>query len=250
MNDTLQQLREHFARLADDHSLRSDAIEITARPLSPEEAIGRTSRKDYPIVTGKERLIEARYRGAIGHAFTDMPGDYSSTIGELLTLDLTDNAKRAFFVASLNAVYNYLFPETKTIHCKDEDPEVCGKKIAKDLHTRFGKIRIGYVGLNPAILENLATTFGPENVFAVDLNKETIGKEKFGVWIRDGSTNLEPLASFADILLVTGTTLGNATIDDILSLSKDRGKPCIFYGVTIAAAACLLGLERICPCAA
>ena len=91
---------------------------------------------------------------------------------------------------------------------------------------------------------------GPENIYAVDLDPQTIGKKKFGVLIRDGRTNLKTLVEHADVLLVTGTTLGNATVDAILTLSSSSGKPCIFYGVTISAAACLLGFERICPCAA
>lgn len=249
MNGILHQLRDRFTELVDEHNLRSDFIEIKARPLSAEEAIGRTNRKDYPLVTGKERLIEARYKGAVGHAFTDMPGDHNSSIGELLALDLDDNANRAFFVASLNAVYRYLFPESLTVHCRDEDPEHCGKKIAEDLHSRFGERRIGFVGLNPAILENLAEVFKPENVFAVDLNSETIGKEKYGVLIRDGRSELKTVVEKSDVMLVTGTTLGNGTIDEIASLAEAHGKPCIFYGVTIAAAASLLGFERICPCA-
>ncbi len=249
-DSVLHQLKGRLAEMAEEHSLFSETIEITARPLSPEEAIGRTSRKDYPLMTGKERLVEARYKGSIGHAFTDMPGDYRSTVGELLALDLTDNARRAFFVASLNAVYRHLFPENKTAHCRDEDPEHCGKKIAEKLYSRFGKTRIGFIGLNPAILENLAATFDPKNIFAIDLNPQTIGKEKFGVLIRNGRTDLQALVEHADVLLVTGTSLGNATIDNILALSRDADKPCIFYGVTIAAAAHLLGFERICPYAA
>ncbi|MCP4600428.1 MAG: hypothetical protein GY847_07840 [Proteobacteria bacterium] len=245
----LEKVRSRFRSIVEKADIANTEVTVIAKPLTPEEAIGTPDRRDYPIVTGKERVIEAQYQGAIGHAFTDMPGNYRSTIGELLALNLTDNARRAFFVASLNAVYRHLVPETKTVHCKDEDPERCGKKIAEELYRRFGRARIGFIGLNPAILENLATTFNPENVFAVDLNPQAIGKKKFGVLIRDGRTEIQTLVDNADILLVTGTTIGNATADGILSLSEARGKPCIFYGVTIAATACLLGFERLCPCA-
>jgi uncharacterized protein (DUF4213/DUF364 family) len=246
----LEKARALFKDIVERADLMSSEIEVKAKRLTAEEAIGAPKRRDYPIILGKESLIEARYQGTVGHAFTDMPGDYSSTIGELLALDLVDNARRAFFVASLNAVYRHLHPEMKTAHCKDEDPEQCGKKIAEELKNRFGAARVGLIGLNPAILENLAAIFGPENVHTADLNPETIGKVKFGVLIRDGRTDLETIVDRADVLLVTGTTLGNATIDGILDMSKASGKPCIFYGVTIAAAADLLGLERMCPCAA
>ena len=107
----VEDLRREFRNIVEKEDIADKKISIVARPLSPEEAIGRTGRKDYPLITGKERLIEARYRGSIGHAFTDMPGDCSSTIEEILALELTDNAKRAFFIASLNAVYNHLFPD-------------------------------------------------------------------------------------------------------------------------------------------
>ena len=104
MNDSiLERTRQAFAQIAQKEDILSDEVVVTAKPLTVEEAIGTPVRRDYPIVTGKERVIEARYRGKIGHAFTDAPGDYSSTIGELLDLDLTDNARRAFFIASLNA---------------------------------------------------------------------------------------------------------------------------------------------------
>jgi uncharacterized protein (DUF4213/DUF364 family) len=47
-----------------------------------------------------------------------------------------------------------------------------------------------------------------------------------------------------DILLVTGTTLVNATINRFLNQKAQT----VFYGVTIAGAAKLLGLRRFCPC--
>ncbi len=49
--------------------------------------------------------------------------------------------------------------------------------------------------------------------------------------------------NWADIFLVTGTTLLNGTIGDFL-----RDKPIIFYGTTIAGAAYLVGWERFCTC--
>jgi len=250
MSSLLEQLREKFAELVERHALGAEPIHITARTLSPEEAIGRTSRRDFPLVVGKERLIEARFRGAIGHAYTDMPGDHSSTIEETLALDLADNRRRALFIASLNAVCRHLCPDLKTVHCKNEEPENCGREIAQELRRRFGSVRVGFIGLNPAILENLAASFEPGNIFATDLNPEAIGKRKFGVLIHDGRADTETLFEHADVVLVTGTTLGNATIDSILALCEEHDKPRIFYGVTIAAAAHLLGLERICPYAA
>jgi hypothetical protein len=43
---------------------------VISRPLSVSEAIGDTGREDFPIIRGKEVLMQAVYRGAIGQAFT------------------------------------------------------------------------------------------------------------------------------------------------------------------------------------
>jgi len=48
------------------------AIGLVAAALSPEEAIGNPEDRDYPLIVGKERLMQAEFRGALGQAFTDM----------------------------------------------------------------------------------------------------------------------------------------------------------------------------------
>ena len=47
----------------------------------------------------------------------------------------------------------------------------------------------------------------------------------------------------ADLLLVTGTTLVNDTIDTFLG-----SKPIIFYKTTIAGAAHMMNRKGVCPC--
>jgi hypothetical protein len=47
---------------------------------------------------------------------------------------------------------------------------------------------------------------------------------------------------WCDLALVTGSTLANASIMELLS-----EKPTIFFGVTVAAAAAMLDLNRFCP---
>lgn len=250
MSEILNKLRAAFVELVDEHDLRSEAVEITASPLSPEEAIGRTGRKDFPLVSGRERLVQARFRAARGVAFTDMPADYSATLGEVLALDLDDNGKRAFFVASLNAVCRHLFDDLKTAHCKDDAPVRCGRDMAADLLERFGRVRVGVVGLNPAIVEGLAAAFGPENVFVADMDLAKVGTTVAGVRIHNGRSQTGALFEFAEVVLATGTTLANATADGIVARAERRGVPLLFYGVTCAAAAQLLGFERMCPYAA
>lgn len=56
--------------------------------LTPEEAIAINERKDYPILTGQDVMLQASYRGARGQAFTDAPADYSGTLEEILSMDI------------------------------------------------------------------------------------------------------------------------------------------------------------------
>ena len=74
----------------------------------------------------------------------------------------------------------------------------------------------------------------------IDMDRENIGAQKFGVHI-EGPDATDEAKRWADLLLVTGTTLVNDTIGQFL-----HGKPVIFYGTTIAGAAYLMGWERFC----
>jgi hypothetical protein len=75
-----------------------------------------------------------------------------------------------------------------------------------------------------------------------DLDAQNIESERYGVKIWGPEKNAEHLA-WCDLALVTGTTVTNGTLAQFLGDSK----PAVFYGVTVAGAAQLLGLERFCP---
>ena len=134
-----------------------------------------------------------------------------------------------------------------TVHCKDKDPEKCAEEISSYIFKRWGKVRIGFIGLNPAIAERLVTTFGKKNVKITDLNRANINKEKYGVIIRDGKRITEELVQSSDLILVTGTTLVNGTFDNIWELIQEYRKDYLIYGVTAAGISKLIGLDRICP---
>lgn len=91
-------LQERFSSLVESEGIARDPVRITARGLSPDEAIGRTRRKDFPILTGKEILLQAQYRNAYGQAFTDSPSSFEGTLEDVLDLDLTgDSHARGFY---------------------------------------------------------------------------------------------------------------------------------------------------------
>ena len=54
----------------------------------------------------------------------------------------------------------------------------------------------------------------------------------------------EEALEWCDLALVTGTAVVNGTLEAIL---KVAGAKAVFYGISIAGVAELLGLERFCP---
>jgi hypothetical protein len=242
----IQEIKEKFSALVEEHQLGGETVFVKIVQLSPEQAIGKTERDDFPILKGKEVVIEAQFRGSFGHAFTSQPGEFKGTLNDIQNLDLDTDRNRAAYICTLNAVMAYLGMATGTRHCRDDEPERCGAYISQNLLERFGKIKIGLVGLQPAILENLAKIFGVDNVRCTDLNPDNIGSHKFGVLIWDGATDNPKLVQWCDMVLITSSALVNDTFNDIRRDALSAGKYLISFGVTGAGICELLDIERIC----
>jgi len=242
----LEKSRVQLAEIITKNRLLDAHVSVLVKTLTPEEAIGVPGRRDFPIILGKERVVEAEVLGAKAHAFTDSPGEFVGNLKEVLTLPLTSNRERSIYVATLNAILKYLNLIDNTIHCKDEDPERCGKEIASQILEKWGKVKVGFIGLNPAIAENLTETFGAENVRITDLNKQNVNSSKYGVKVWDGNDMTEELIKQSDVILLTGTTFVNGTFDHIMYCIRNCRKDYLVYGVTGAGICKLLELNRIC----
>jgi uncharacterized protein (DUF4213/DUF364 family) len=236
-----------FEKIVRENNLSNSDVSIIVKTLSPEEAIGTPGRRDFPIVTGKERVVEAEFQGAKAHAFTDSPKEFIGKLEEVIAMPLTDNGKRAIFIATMNAVLKHLNIVETTLHCKDEEPEKCAEEIASYIKETSRPEIVGLVGLNPAILEALSAVFGSKNVRITDLNKQNIGTVKYGVNVWDGNTMTEKLVQESDLVLLTGTTLVNGTFDGIWKAIRQYSKNYLIYGVTSSGICELTGLNRICP---
>ncbi len=238
-------LKEGFVKLIRERDLAADRIDIRSKSLTPEEAIGITERRDFPIITGKETMLQAEYMGALGQVFTDSPAEFSGTLEEVLQLDIVgDVHARSLFVASLNAVMRHLGLAEGTIHCKNDEPEICAGKFADYIENNYGKLKIALVGFQPALLERLAPRF---ELRVLDLNPDNIGKVKYGKLVENGVEDYkEVVLDWAELVLCTGSTLSNGSIVQYI----DIGKPVVFFGTTIAGAAEILGLKRVCLCGA
>lgn len=211
---------------------------VSARPLSPEEAIGNPDRRDFPLLKGKEVMVEAVFKKARAHAYTDMPGDFDGSLQELYDLDLKNNFERALFIAGLNAVMRHFGRASNTVHCRDSEPRLCAQQLPEFIKENFGKPKIAFVGYQPAMIESLYQTF---SLRVIDLDEDNIGAEKFGLVIEGPEKTWEVL-SWGDIILATGSTCVNGTIS-----SFQNTKPVVFYGVTVAGPAVLHGHRRFCP---
>jgi uncharacterized protein (DUF4213/DUF364 family) len=241
-----KQLHDQFLQLARENNLLDKEISITAHTLKPTEALGNPDRKDFPLLKGKEALMQAVFMGIKGQAYTDAPSEFSGTLREIIDLPLKDSRQKALFVAALNAVVRYLNPDITTIHCKNNEPEDCAREIA-EMVQKFKPTSVGVIGLQPAILEACLKILGAKKVFCVDRDEDNRGAIKYGV--RIGWGDLEGMGAVfqkSDVVLATGSSVTNGSLADILDLAQHFNKPVFFYGTTIAGTARLMGLNRVC----
>ena len=235
-------LRSRFIDVLKANDIEKEPVQVTCRSLSPEEAIGTPGRQDFPILTGKDVMIQAEFRGCRGQAFTDAPASFSGTLSEILDMDLIHDAHaRGLFVAVMNAVMESLGLCRGTVHCRTEGPELCAQKMKAWLagHRPDAK-KITLVGYQPALLEMLSKS--GYQVRVLDLNPKNIGQVRHEVTVEDGLTAMQSAIDSADVILCTGSTLCNGTIVDYILPEKDV----LFFGTSAAGAAKLLGLNRVC----
>ncbi len=242
--ELLERAREELRQLLHARDLDPD-LQVRVKPLTPDQAIGAASG-EFVIRKGKERVIEAVVSGSRGQAFTDKPREWSGTIEEALSLDLSDTGRRAVFVAVLNALLRLMHVAPGTVHCRDDDPADCGAVIGREIRMRYGDCKVGLIGLQPAILAGLVKELGADSVRVIDRDEENVGSEKSRVRVEQEG-KLRDLARWCDVGLATGSSLVNGTIDPILREFEKEEKPILFYGNTISGTASLLGLNRICP---
>ena len=238
INEIYLRLKTAMESEVKKHSLLDKKIDISYKPLTAKEAIGTPEHDDYPIIKGREVMMSAVFNGVSGQAFTDEYTDISLSVADLLQTDHEKTRERAIFIAGFNAVYRFLDLCEKTIHCKDKEPVECAQNLI--LNQKFSGKKILVVGLQPRFLEYLAMH---NTVRVLDLDPDNIDTERFGVKVEAGYSYQEGL-EWCDMIFATGSTIVNGTITDFI----DKGKPAVFYGVTISAPSKVLGLSTYCHC--
>ncbi len=231
--------------LKENEDLNALEIIISSRALTSNEAIGHPEKDDFPLLRGKEVLLQAAIGDSVGQAFTADPIAYQGTIKNILEMSADRPGVHALVVASLNALYCKLGKVDHTIHCVNHEPEECAAHISQYILDKHGLCNIGIIGYQPAILDHCAQLFTPDRIHITDLDANTVGAVRYGVKVLDGMTDTDKLVEFADVLLITGTILANGTYQEVLRAVGD--KPYYFFGTTCAALAYLNNKNRLCP---
>ncbi|CAN2042263.1 Heavy-metal chelation domain-containing protein [Candidatus Magnetomoraceae bacterium gMMP-15] len=235
--DIYEKLRKALKKEVQKHNLSGQKINIRCKALSAVQAIGRPDHDDYPIIKGKEVMVEAIFNKARGQAFTDEFENADYHIENILNMQLNTNKKRASFISALNAVFRHLELCDKTIHCKDNEPKTCANKLIETIEQGIKVLLVGY---QPRFLEFLASNY---KIRIVDLDKDNIGKNIFNTLVESPEMTSDAI-NWCDLIFATGSTLINGTIGKFLN----QDKPVLFYGVTVSAPAKILNLKTYCQC--
>jgi len=225
--------------------MRSEVV--VSRPLSPAEALGDPERDDFPILRGKEVLMQAVYRGCCGQAFTSDRGAFRGTLSDVLRLPLQGGFERAVLISTMNAVLRYRGLIEGTVHCKDGGPKRCSQCLAEWIREQKWQEadRFGLIGLQPALLEALVAAVGADRVMVSDLAEA--GSVRCGIAVQDGMDCQEIFERCA-VIFITGSALANGTMDGLMESALRHKNRTILFGTTISGPAYLLKLERWCPC--
>jgi len=235
-------LKSRFIKLLDKYEIagevvRTQALDSDFLKLPP----------DYPLMKGKEVLLDCELRGVHGQAYTDEPKIFQGRIAKIADNTLEDNSSRALFFSALNALMALIGEISNPVHCTKTSPERCGVLLAEHIMRNFGKtVKVAHIGYQPGHVKATSRAF--RKVYVTDLDPDNIGKLKFGIRILDGSSNEEVIKK-VDVACITGSSIVNGTLFDLLDWCEEYGTKPIIYGVSAKGAMRILGCEVFCPLA-
>ncbi len=199
---------------------------------------------DFPLLSGREITVRALYRGKEGQAISPVPGSFKGSLADVMKLPLKGVFERAVLISTVNAVLRHRGVLGGTAHCKSYGPDLCASWL-KNWITEQEVRRAGLVGARPELIEALVGVLGEERVMAADMMEA--GNVFSGVEIMYG-TETQRIFECCQLVLASGSTLANGTIDGLFEAQRRHNRKLVFYGTSVAGTAYLMGLERWCPC--
>ncbi len=200
--------------------------------------------EEYPIVRGKEVIMECKFRNSKAHVFTSMPYEGKVSVDEVINSRLSSIPERSAFYCALNAIMRYFGLIKGTIHCRGKIPEICGKDLLQEILSFYGDVPTLLIGYQPGFVKTLAHNLS--TLYVTDMDPRNIGKKVGKVVVRDHTLN-EELIKSVDLVISTGSSLINSTFWNVFDWVNKYRKEFIVYGVTVAGVAEILKLRRHCP---
>jgi hypothetical protein len=249
-----EEIDREFRRIADGHRLWDGKVvcELLVRGFSrkpPRRARGveryvKIPSEEYALTKGREVLLRARFGGSYGDAFTDEPTVFRGELSDLRGAIFAGKPERAVYLATLNAVFSSLGLIEGGVHCRGGDPERCGARLVDYILENFGRdVVVAHIGYQPGHVRACSRWFRGH---VTDLSPENIGKVRFGRRIGSGEENEEVIRR-SDVACITGSTLVNGSLPELLGWCERYGTEPIVYGVTASSAARILKLRYFCP---
>lgn len=202
--------------------------EVTLLP--PGEKPGQISKPEYRVT--------ASFRGTKGEAYTECPEAFDGTLQDALDLPVSEHGIRAVSLAAINAVMSYLnlcpgtWSEESQAHMQYADA------LYKHVSDRYGKDHIVLIGYDGYIVKKFVEE--GMDFWTLDRNPDNITKNRFEhVIVNSAKYNRESCYAWGKLFLLTGSSLCNGTAIQYL----DHQIPVLFYGITCAGAATLLGFD-------
>jgi hypothetical protein len=130
--DLLQEAKRRFIAELESRDcgckyLNAEVVVISQ--LNAREVLGDPGRDDFPLLRGKEVLMQAVYGGSVGQAFTAASGSFRGSLKDVRELPLKSPFERAVFISTMNAVLRHLGLVEKTVHCKNDGPKECALRM-------------------------------------------------------------------------------------------------------------------------
>jgi uncharacterized UPF0146 family protein len=110
----------------------------------------------------------------------------------------------------------------------DEAERVLQRRAA--VHRKIDRPRVLVVGATAGILDALARR--GLDVCATDLSPDVVGQTLGGIPVLDGKTATPRLMEDADLTIVTGLSLTNGTLPELMSLAKTHNTSTIIWAIT------------------
>ena len=207
---------------------------------------------EYALIRGPEILLTCRIEGVKGQAFTIAPKHYEGELGDILSIDLSNLFNRGIFYATINALTKLAGLIDKSVHCSKDKPVKCSELLVQAIREKYGlSKKILHIGYHPGHVKELAL-FLRNNLIVTDLTSNLIWSRKYDIMIYDGLINTQ-LVGLTDIILLTGSSIVNNTMWDILEKAILLNKKVVIYGVSAIGGITLLrrkiplDIEVFCP---